>query len=82
MTPEVHDTNDETNENDGIRNLNPDPQLQSSGKSSLALDIFGYRLCPTSKTTAIEIHRPDWMTPLPLSIVCPAMVNHYTIMEL
>ncbi|KAL3778616.1 hypothetical protein HJC23_010958 [Cyclotella cryptica] len=41
----------------------------------LALDVFGYRLSRSCKIKSIEVHRPDWMNALPLSLFCPAVLE-------
>jgi hypothetical protein len=48
--------------------------------NDLALDVFGYRLSHSCKTKSIEVHRPNWMNALPLSLVCPAVLEeqHFT----
>jgi hypothetical protein len=37
----------------------------------LSLDIFGYQLSHSNAKT-IQIHLPEWMNALPLSLICPA----------
>jgi hypothetical protein len=37
----------------------------------LSLDIFGYQLSHSNAKT-IQIHRPEWMNAIPLSLICPA----------
>ncbi|KAL7478058.1 hypothetical protein ACHAW6_003842 [Cyclotella cf. meneghiniana] len=41
----------------------------------LALDVFGCRLSYSCRIKSVEIDRPDWMNALPLSLVCPAVLE-------